>query len=92
MAIAKITSKGQVTIPQRIREHLHVAEGDRIDFRVGEDGTVRLLPLSRSVRELYGLLHRPGRKPVTLEEMDEAIAAGREKADRRTRTPRREGS
>lgn len=91
MATAKITSKGQITIPRRIREHLHVAEGDRIDFRVGEDGTVRLLPLSRPVRELFGLLHRPGRKPVSLEEMDEAIAAGREEADRRTRTPRREG-
>jgi AbrB family looped-hinge helix DNA binding protein len=92
MATAKITSKGQITIPRRIREHLHVAEGDRIDFRVVEDGTVRLVPLSRPVRELFGLLHRPGRKPVSLKEMDEAIAAGREEADRRTRAPRREGS
>lgn len=92
MATAKITSKGQVTIPRAIREHLHVAEGDRIDFRVGRDGTVRLESLSRPVRDLFGMLHRPGRKPVSVEEMDEAIAAGREEADRRTRKPRRAGS
>ena len=88
MATAKITSKGQVTIPRTIREHLHVAEGDRIDFRVAEDGTVRLVSLSRPARDLFGMLHRPGSKPVSVERMDEAIAAGREEADRRTRTPR----
>lgn len=92
MPTAKITSKGQVTIPRTIREHLHVAEGDRIDFRVGEDGGVRLVSLSRPVRDLFGMLHRPGREPVSVEEMDEAIAAGREEADRRTRTPGRETS
>lgn len=89
MSTATITSKGQVTIPKAIREHLRVAEGDRVEFRVGEDGAVRLAPLSQSVRELYGVLHRPGRRPVTLEEMDEAIAAGRAEADRRTRRSRR---
>jgi antitoxin PrlF len=74
MATATITSKGQVTIPKAIREHLHVAEGDRIDFRVGEDGTVRLVSLSRPVHDLFGILHRPGRKPVSVEEMNAAIA------------------
>jgi AbrB family looped-hinge helix DNA binding protein len=89
MSTATITSKGQVTIPKAIRQHLRVAEGDRVEFRVGEDGAVRLAPLSRSVRDLYGMLHRPGRKPVSVEEMDEAIAAGRAEADRRTRSAHR---
>lgn len=35
----RITSKGQVTIPKRIRERLHVAPGDQVDF-VEEDGAV----------------------------------------------------
>jgi len=39
---------------------------------------VRLVPLIRPVRELFGMLHRPGRKPVSVEAMDAAIAEGRE--------------
>jgi len=92
MATAKITSKGQVTIPRAIREHLHVAEGDRVDFRLGADGTVELVSLSRPARDLFGMLHRPGKKPVSVEAMDAAIAAGHEEADRRTRTQGRDGS
>ena len=42
-AVAKITAKGQTTIPQDIRAALHVAPGDLIAWEVGEDGvaTVR---------------------------------------------------
>ncbi len=86
MTTATITSKGQITIPKAVREHLHVAEGDRIDFHFGEDGSVRLIPLARPVHELFGMLHRPGMKPVSVEQMNEDIAAGRAEADRRTRT------
>lgn len=83
MTTAKITSKGQVTIPRTIREHLHVAEGDRIDFRVDENGEVRLTSVARSARDLFGILHRPGRKPVSVEEMNAAIAEGRAEDNRR---------
>jgi bifunctional DNA-binding transcriptional regulator/antitoxin component of YhaV-PrlF toxin-antitoxin module len=42
-AIAKITAKGQTTIPQEIRAALKVAPGDLIAWEVGPDGaaTVR---------------------------------------------------
>lgn len=83
MTTAKITSKGQVTIPRTIREHLHVTEGDRIDFRVDENGEVRLASVTRSARDLFGILHRPGRKPVSVEEMNAAIAEGRAEDDQR---------
>lgn len=39
MEIAKLTSKGQITIPKHIREVLHVQEGDRLAF-IEEDGLV----------------------------------------------------
>ena len=42
-AEAKITSKGQVTIPRDIRRALHVEKGDTVVFDVMEDG-VRLRP------------------------------------------------
>jgi len=35
---AKITSKGQVTIPRAIREALHVVTGDTVVFEVVDDG------------------------------------------------------
>lgn len=39
LAVAKITSKGQTTIPQAVRVALHVAPGDLIAWEVGSDGT-----------------------------------------------------
>lgn len=42
-AEAKITSKGQVTIPRDIRRALQVVGGDTVIFEVAEDG-VRLRP------------------------------------------------
>ena len=38
-AIAKITAKGQTTIPQDVRAALHVGPGDLIAWEVGADGT-----------------------------------------------------
>ena len=41
-AVAKITAKGQTTIPQNVRAALHVAPGDLIAWEVGSDGTARV--------------------------------------------------
>jgi bifunctional DNA-binding transcriptional regulator/antitoxin component of YhaV-PrlF toxin-antitoxin module len=40
--IAKITAKGQTTIPQGIRAALHVGAGDFIAWEMAEDGTARV--------------------------------------------------
>ncbi len=37
---ARVTSKGQVTIPKAVREALDIAEGDEIVFRVEEHRAV----------------------------------------------------
>ncbi len=39
LAIAKITAKGQTTIPQDIRAALKVVPGDLIAWEVGSDGS-----------------------------------------------------
>ena len=77
MPAATLTSKGQLTVPKRIRELLKLETGDTVEFVVGEDGTVEVRAGNYDVRELRGLLKRPGRKPVSLEDMDAAIATGR---------------
>jgi len=39
LAVAKITAKGQTTIPRDVRAALHVVPGDLIAWEVAEDGT-----------------------------------------------------
>ena len=73
MPTSTLTSKGQITVPKPIREHLHVAEGDQVDFAIAANGDVVMHRITGSVSALAGLLHRPSRKAVSLEEMDNAI-------------------
>lgn len=73
MPTATVTSKGQVTIPRKVREALRLRPGDRVDFVLGEEGGVRLRAGEVDVSELRGLLRRPRRRPVSLEEMEAAI-------------------
>jgi antitoxin PrlF len=37
-----VTSKGQVTIPQRIRKRLGIVPGDKVEFELAEDNRVVL--------------------------------------------------
>jgi AbrB family looped-hinge helix DNA binding protein len=39
LVLAKITSKGQTTIPQEVRAALHISPGDLIAWDIGADGT-----------------------------------------------------
>ena len=48
VAVAKITAKGQTTIPRDVRAALHVMPGDLIAWEVDADGTAtvrRVLPM-----------------------------------------------
>lgn len=74
MPTATLTSKGQLTLPKKVREVLRVKPGDRVDFILHGPDEVRLRAGRHDVRDLKGLLHRPGRKPVSLAAMDEAIS------------------
>jgi antitoxin PrlF len=68
-----ITSKGQATIPKAVREHLGLKPGDRVKFFLHPDGSVVLLP-KLPATALRGMLK--SRRRVTIEDMNEAIAAG----------------
>jgi antitoxin PrlF len=85
MPEATVTTKGQVTIPKAVRDHLKLETGARLDFVIADDGTVVVKPVTRHVRELAGLLHRPGRQPVSVRAMDAAIGAHLRRRFRRTR-------
>lgn len=74
MAQATITSKGQITIPKDVRDKLGLESGDQVNFIILEDGRVLMQPATVRVMELKGILHKKGRRPVTVEEMNAAIA------------------
>jgi antitoxin PrlF len=70
----KITTKGQITVPKSIRDHLNLAKGDRIEFLIGPNGIVTLIAATADVRKLKGLIPKP-KKPVTVTDMNRAIEA-----------------
>jgi antitoxin PrlF len=39
---SRVTRKGQVTIPKRVRDHLGIEPGSVVDFELGADGRIVL--------------------------------------------------
>jgi antitoxin PrlF len=76
MPTATLTSKGQITIPKEIREQLHLQTGHRVEFQIDSNGNVSLTPRNKDIRSLKGIIRPRRKKPVTVEEMNEAIAEG----------------
>ncbi len=74
MPVATLTSKGQITIPKIVREALRLQTGVKLEFIMSPNGDVLIRPVMKKVDDVYGMLHRPGKKPVSVEEMDSAIA------------------
>jgi AbrB family looped-hinge helix DNA binding protein len=71
MPRAKVTSKGQITIPAEVRKAMGIETGSTVIFWANEDGSFRMVR-ARSIMELEGCLAGliP---PMTVEEMDEGI-------------------
>jgi len=61
-----------VTLPDEVREHLQLKAGDRVEYLIKPSGNVELRPAS--TESLFGILHRPGMRAVSIEEMKEGIA------------------
>ena len=72
MSEARMTSKGQITVPRDVRLKLSLKPGDRVLFIVEDDGTVRMRALNKDISSLIGILPRP-KRAATLEEIEEAI-------------------
>ena len=74
MSTATVTSKGQVTIPIDVRQKLGIHAGTKVEFVESADGGYQFIATTGSIRDLRGMFTWSG-PTVTLEEMDEAIAA-----------------
>lgn len=80
---AKLTSKGQITLPARLRDRLGVKPGDRIDFVESETGNVEIVARRKTLADLRGVIPYDG-LPLTDDDIvrwvEEARAARAEAA------------
>lgn len=67
---AKVTAKGQVTLPKGVREYLQLRPGMRIRF-VLRDGRLHI-ESEADFLKWYGALRTEGR-PVDLKEVEQAV-------------------
>ena len=82
---AKVTSKGQITLPAEVRQALGVQPGEKIVFLPEVDGEFRVRRVG-SILDLAGCVPYSG-PPVTIEEMKQAIAEHAVALDQATRSP-----
>jgi len=72
-AVSTLTSKGQVTIPEKIRSELQLQAGDRLEWRTTSTGAIEVVKVGRDWRDLVGMLGAPTRS-VSVEQMDVELA------------------
>ena len=80
--LATLTSKGQVTLPKQIRDKLGLKAGSNLNL---PDGTVKLRPANRTPLSIMGNAETTRATPVSIEEIDEGIAAFLERKHGRKR-------
>jgi antitoxin PrlF len=75
MPTATLTSKGQITTPQAVRDAMGVHAGSKVDFVPVADG-FKLVPHRNEAASLQGRFAGRVPKPVSIAAMDQAIGAG----------------
>jgi AbrB family looped-hinge helix DNA binding protein len=83
MPSATVTSKGQITIPVKVREALGLKPGVRVDFYEVEPGEFVLRAKTGSIMDMRGCLAYAG-PPMTIEDMHQAILDRAAELDRAT--------
>lgn len=76
MLCSSVTTKGQVTIPAELREKLGIKPGDKVGF-IAEGDRILIQRQDTAVESLFGIVKASS--GASLEEMDAAIAAGRQR-------------
>ena len=78
MSSLAVTAKGQVTLKRDLLQHLGVEPGERIDFEKlpGGELRVRAARPTGTINGFLGVLAGKTQKVATLEEINEAAAAG----------------
>jgi antitoxin PrlF len=73
---ATVSSKGQVTLPKALRDHLGIQTGSRLRFSLAPNGRFQATHVLYELEDLWRMTDRAGkaRGVMTFEEMNEAKA------------------
>lgn len=79
MAIATMTSKGQLTVPKTVRQELRLEPGDKVEFTLGPNGKAYMVKQrTHSIADIYRLLPKDSvaldRKSMRESAIDEVVA------------------
>ena len=74
-----VTAKGQVTLRRTVLEHLGVQPGEKVSVSLLPHGRVALTSAATTgdIRQVRAALRRAGQRPVSLQQMQDAIETGR---------------
>lgn len=75
MSTATITTKGQITIPKKVRDDLHLSTGDVIEIVIVKDGEAIMRPVTKKVSEVFSKLRGNVKRTLSVEEMNEVISS-----------------
>ena len=67
--MTKITTKGQVTIPRRLRNFLGLKPGSEVDFELAEDGRVFLKTRKQAPESRFARLRGSAKLGMTTDEI-----------------------
>ncbi len=72
-----VTAKGQVTLKKDVLQHLGVRPGDKLSVDLLNDHRIEMRPQAgKPASTLFGLLEQSNDKRLSIEEIEEAAAAG----------------
>ena len=73
---AKVTSKGQITLPKQVRDELGLAPGDSVSFEDKDDGTLVISKAVTTPKSLAGLIEYDG-PALTNQDIVDLVQASR---------------
>ncbi|HEX8817084.1 MAG TPA: hypothetical protein VF753_16425 [Terriglobales bacterium] len=78
MSTLTVTARGQVTFRKKVMDHLGVKPGGKIQIDLLPDGrgVIRAARSGGKIEDFFGLLAGKTKKVATIEEINEAAAAG----------------
>ena len=71
IASARMTSKGQITVPATVRKELGLAIGSVVEFDRLPDGKIGIVPKSRSMADIRGIVKT--KRVLTNDELTDEI-------------------
>lgn len=72
MSLAKLTSKGQITLPKPIRDYLELHSGDKVEFVIDDKGRVILHSKTIDIKDAFGMIKT--KESASISDMNKSIA------------------